>query len=67
MKVLEKPTAARIHTQGVKVNIRRTMTPAKYTALRAYRITGGWRGFEYRHGGWGRYRAYRITGGGRRV
>ena len=66
MKVLEKPTAARIHTQGVKVNIRRTMTPAKYTALRAYRITSGWRGCGLGWG-WGRYRVYRITGGWRGV
>jgi hypothetical protein len=28
-----------MHTTGVKVSIRRTITPAKYTALKAYSIT----------------------------
>lgn len=40
-KVLENPIAANMHTTGVKVNINRTMTPAKYTADTAYNIT--WR------------------------
>ena len=39
-KVLEKAIAARTQTTGVRVSMRRTITPAKYTALIAYRITG---------------------------
>jgi len=31
--------AARMHTTGVKVSMRRTITPAKYTAVVAYRTT----------------------------
>lgn len=29
-----------MHTTGVRVSIRRTITPAKYTALMAYKATG---------------------------
>ena len=38
--VLEKAIAARTQTTGVSVSMRRTITPAKYTALIAYRMTG---------------------------
>ena len=40
--VWETLMAASTHTMGVRVSIRRTITPAKYTAETAYRITGMW-------------------------
>ena len=38
--------AARIHTIGVRVSMRRTITPAKYTADIAYRTTARKEGEE---------------------
>ena len=36
---LDKAMAARIQTHGVRVSIKRTITPAKYEAKTAYKMT----------------------------
>lgn len=38
-KYVERATAAHTHTTGVNVNIKRTITLAKYDAVTAYKIT----------------------------